>query len=417
MDTCAELSYAIPTIRARIAAQGGKSTTMNARVQSSISIPRVAAIVTVGVIGAIVTIVMPGILAALIASRGLSVAQAAMITSVEMVGMAIATVTTAPLLATVDRRALLIAALAIAATGDLGAAGTSGYVSLLSFRFVAGFGEGALIASMSAAIAATGQPDRLFALFMTVNLLVSMGLLRAFPVLAKTWGAAGVYGALLLLTLAGVFCIPAFPRRAVAAPAAHGGIRGILKLLREPPVALGVFACLILFVGVGMVWPLMGQLGASYGMPLEKVDAALGNSALVGVFSGLFTFWLGTRVGRRVPLIVGSCGLLATTAALALSGAASWFDFATIVFMFSWVIATAYYLGTLAHVDVTGRAATLGLAMQQAGLVVGPALAAALVQGNRFHSALWSSCGTFALALITVSAADRLAVSYRQRTA
>jgi hypothetical protein len=55
--------------------------------------------------------------------------------------------------------------------------------------------------------------------------------------------------------------------------------------------------------------------------------------------------------------------------------------------------------------------------MQQTGLFIGPALAAALVEGDQFHTALWSSCGAFALALAAVLAADRLAASQKQRAA
>jgi hypothetical protein len=53
--------------------------------------------------------------------------------------------------------------------------------------------------------------------------------------------------------------------------------------------------------------------------------------------------------------------------------------------------------------------------MQQTGLFIGPALAAALVESNQFHTALWTSCGTFALALAAVLTADRLAASQKQR--
>ena len=394
---------------------------MNARVDStpSESVARTLALLMVGVIGASVTIVMPGILAALIPLRGLSVSQAAMIASLEMVGMTIATVTVAPFFATINRRRLLIAALVIASIGHVGAAASTGYMPLLGFRLIAGFGEGALIASMSAAIATTRQPDRLFALFITINLLVSMALLRAFPVLSKHWGVQGVYGILLLLTFTGAFCVSSFPSRVVAAPggqAATGGADTRLsKLLSDPPIALGLFATLILFIGIGMVWPLMGQLGASYGMTPEAVGAALGTSAIVGIISGLFTFWLGTRAGRRAPLVVGTCGLLATIAALALSGTASIFGVAAIAFMFSWVVSVAYYLGSLAYFDVTGRAATFGIAMQQTGLFVGPALAAALIHGDRFQSVLWSSSAACALAMIAVLAADSLAASRRRQ--
>ncbi len=161
----------------------------------------------------------------------------------------------------------------------------------------------------------------------------------------------------------------------------------------------------------------MGQLGAAYGMSPDEVGTALGASAIIGVISGLFTFWLGTRVGRRIPLIVGTGGLVLTTAWLAIGGGASTFGFAVCTFMFSWVVSVAYYLGSLAHFDVTGRAATFGLAMQQSGLFVGPALAAVVVRGSSLLPALWSSCVVFALALAAVLAADVLAGShYRIRT-
>jgi predicted MFS family arabinose efflux permease len=368
-------------------------------------------ILLVGILGSCMSLIMPGVLEQLVRVRGFSVPQVALLASIEMVGMTVAIVAAAPLMSSFDRRKFLAIALALAALGQVGAALTPGYPLFATWRLLAGLGEGAMLASMSAAIAGTTQPDRLFAVYLTSNMLVSMAFLRVLPLLAGNAGIMVIYGSLGLLTALCACCLSAFPRqapRSLLAPEIQPQ-GGVLRLLARPQIAASLLGTLVFFIGIGMTWPLMGQLGVSLGHPSAQVAAALANSVVVGAVAGVFTSWLGTRIGRRVPLILSTAGIAGSLLLLVLQGATVSFALATGAFMLAWVVSTAYYMGTIASLDATGRASTLGVAMQCTGLFLGPALAAALIRDGSFRRPLWGGIALCAVAVMAMMIADRLA--------
>jgi MFS family permease len=70
-------------------------------------------------------------------------------------------------------------------------------VHLYALRLAAGFGEGATIAAVAAALGGTAPPDRNFAIFVACNMLLSAVMFRVLPPLLVGFGINGVFGALL----------------------------------------------------------------------------------------------------------------------------------------------------------------------------------------------------------------------------
>jgi predicted MFS family arabinose efflux permease len=324
--------------------------------------------------------------------------------------MTLSIVASAPFMATFDRRRMLLVALTVAAAGHFGAAVSVNYPVFSAFRLLAGCGEGAMVASMSAAIAGTRQPDRWFAVYLTCNMIVSTIFFRMMPLLQGSSAATAIYACLGTLTVACLMCLPAFPRRGrphgTASDSSAGSAASVAQLLRQPPILLSLIGTLVFFTGIGMAWPLMGQIGVSFGLTSVQVAEALAMSVVAGAVAGVFTSWLGTRLGRRVPLLLSTAGIVVSLLLLVLRGVAEEFALAAATFMSAWVASTAYYMGSVAALDGSGRVSTFGVAMQSTGLFIGPAIAAAVIGGGRYHNALWGGVALCSIAVVAMFAAD-----------
>jgi predicted MFS family arabinose efflux permease len=366
------------------------------------------AMIVIGIMGSCMAIIMPGFLSALSGMRGLTAAQVSIIASVELAATMIATLAVAPLVATRNRRVIALVALLLIMAGNLATGLLWDYNVLAAARIVAGLGEGAVIVVMASSVAATAMPDRIFAIYIASNLVISGVVFSALRVLTAIGHLNWIFFALIALSaVAAAFLplLPAFPpavTRAPGAPAqATGSSAGELGT-----AVIGLAGTLFFFVAIGTAWPLMGQIGASWGTSAEDVAEGLAASSFVGIVCALFVSWLGTRFGRRIPLVIGSCGLIAVMFTLTLRQA-SLFGILCSAFVFWWVFTVPYYMGLMAEADRTGRVVSFSMAMQFGGLALGPLLATLSFKGaSAYAGAIWSGLALFALAMLTMLIAD-----------
>lgn len=93
---------------------------------------------------------------------------------------------------------------------------------------------------------------------------------------------------------------------------------------------------------------------------------------------------LGSRLGRAIPVLVGTLGLAVAMMSLLVTGG-SIFVFAAVSFMAWWIFNGTYYLGVVSALDRSGRLATVTLAIMYLGLTVGQFLAAALLRSGSYR--------------------------------
>src|SRR3546814_3131125 len=72
-----------------------------------------------------------------------------------------------------------------------------------------------------------------------------------------------------------------------------------------------------------------------------------------GIAAGFSAALLGLRCGRRLPLIIGTLALVLSSIGL-VSDTAN-YSLCAILFLFSWVFVTSYFMGTVAAVEDGGR--------------------------------------------------------------
>ena len=328
----------------------------------------------VGVAGAFISIAMPGILMALSQNVDFPPDRAARFASFELGGMFVSTLFLGQILNTRHRRSALAMAMIAIIIGNGASAAFYRSESLPYIRVLSGLGSGLAVAALGAAAASFRSPDRLFATFLSVNMTLVTLYLFFLPRVIST---VGVPGAFVILAGAGVLALAALPffptwyksERAAAVTPTHSS-RSVLPAAS----VLGLLGCFALNLGVGMIWPFMGELGKARSVPPEAISTYLAMSTIAGIAAGIGAAVLALRLGRRLPLGLATLGLTLSATGLTLAGVS--FALCTILFLFFWTFAVAYYMGTVAAVPDNGRGAVLIPAAQQGGLALGPLLSA-----------------------------------------
>ena len=367
------------------------------------------AMMVVGLAANAAITVLPGVLSAFVAAGEATSSQSSRLGAFELAGITVFMFGSGFLLTNLNRRCVALCSVAAIAVGQLVCSWHHSIDFLLVARLCVGLAEGVLIATVTAAIASTASPERLFALWFALNLIVAAAFYAALPVLLSLGQVRGVMCALGALAVVAASTLPWFPPRGPTKPAVPARQRSAVRRgYQAVPVALALSASLILYMGMGAVWPLMTQIGRFNDVEIRTVTGALSAASFVGIGSGLFTSWLGLRMGRAIPVFLGTLGLAVAMGSLLLTGGGI-FAFAAVSFMAWWIFNGTYYLGVVSVLDRSGRLATLTLAIMYLGLTIGQFLAAALLRGGSYRPpiTLGTSLALVALPLIMLTLRTR----------
>jgi predicted MFS family arabinose efflux permease len=155
------------------------------------------------------------------------------------------------------------------------------------------------------------------------------------------------------------------------------------------PAVLALCGILAFNIGIGAVWPLIGQLGISRGVASSVCDATIALAGFAAIAGGIVAAVLGARVGR-LPILT-LCMVCLAIAMLMLKGSFSATEYRVLVlvFMFFWPLSIPFLLGTLAALDPSGRLAALSGAMLPCGMSLGQGLAATRISNGDFAQVIW----------------------------
>jgi predicted MFS family arabinose efflux permease len=277
----------------------------------------------------------------------------------------------APYAARVSRRRLAITATLLAAGGYVLSALAGGYGEVLAARVATGLLCGLVLAAGNAAAAASADPDRFFA-----RVLFAMGaaaglLFLALPQALGPWGYAGGF---LLLGGICVVALPLFgwlPRHAGPAPstARSGGDASAATVVAVAGLLGGVF-----FHGMNTqaMWAFSERIGVRVGLSLEEIGLVLAVTTWVGLLGALLASWLGTRLGRGLPVLGGIAFLTLAMWVVAQSGASEVYTASLVIWGLAFFFVTPYMMGTAAALDRAGRWTVAAGAAQLFGAAFGP---------------------------------------------
>lgn len=343
----------------------------------------------------------PVILDTHISYYGISVARAGDLIAGELCAAAFGTLLVSLRIHCWNRQAMAAGALLVMTLGD----GLTIFVRdaswLVAARLVAGFGHGLALGVFSGAMASSRQPDRMGAIYTVAGVGLTAVVPFASPILQEAIGGGGLYLIFLAAALPAVACLHFFPRRASneTIPSA-GGEDARATPIGAADTALILLAVVICYSALGGFWVYLGQFlqqaGASYARAAQVVG--LGNLALVG--GTLAAAMMGSRFGRRKPLLISLPAIaLACVSFNLVPGSQFAYTVATILTFLAFGFFWPYCLGLWSAVDASGRVAVMGFATASLSIGIGPFVAARIVERAGLGAVIWTSSALFALSI------------------
>ena len=349
---------------------------------------------------------LPVAVGALIDGAGLDAGQAGWVASLELAGMALSALVLAPRVAALSLRSVAFGAAGVALSAHALSALAEGFGALALTRLMAGLAEGAIVAAGNALIATSRDPDRFAARVEIVGGLAAAALLVALPYVAAAHAQRGVFLAMAVVVVA---CLPLLawvPRRALA-PHHAGGLR-VAFGRRAFPVLLAGF---LLTSGESAIWAFLERIGVRAGVPPASIGLLLGASTLVGLMGAGLAAWLGTRIGRRLPLVLGIAAQALACWAVANAETTSPYVVATLAYALAFFFVQPYLVGTAAFIDPQGRVVAAYAGVVLIGGGVGPGLGGMLVEWLSYPALGWqlvvASAGAILAILPLAGALDR----------
>ncbi|MCH7866053.1 MAG: MFS transporter [Myxococcales bacterium] len=331
----------------------------------------------------------PIIVQALIDS-GLGTQQAGDLGTVELTMLAIASTVVTPFVTRVSHRKLAMGGAILAIIGLLISVMSVSYGAMLIGRVITGTGSGLAISGANAAVAARNDAERIFALIWTMGGGITAALAYGLPYVVTGGNYPMGFGILLVLCCAGLpFMVwvppqPDLPEDRSTASEGEPSHEGAdtTPSLYGPASIMALFGMFIYSVAEMALWNFGFYIPVQAGVPEEVIGAILGVTVLMGLAGGAFAAWLGTRMGRVGPIIVGSLLSVAGRWIFIASSTTEWVFFGGLLWGLGFYFVTPYQIGLVAALDRHGRLAVLAGGAMNFGYAVGPTIAGRVLEGR-----------------------------------
>lgn len=176
------------------------------------------------------------------------------------------------------------------------------------------------------------------------------------------------------------------------------------NILRQPRAVWAVaFACVIAFMGIGLVDPILPSIAADLDATPTETELLFTSYLLVTGAMMFFTSWVSSRIGARWTLLIGLALIVAFAAAAGFSGSVE-----TIIgFRAGWGLGNALFISTALATIVgaasggSGAAIILYEAALGVGIAIGPLLGGLL--GNvSWRGPFFGTAALMAVALVAI---------------
>ncbi|SDL26461.1 Predicted arabinose efflux permease, MFS family [Modicisalibacter muralis] len=354
------------------------------------SLVAIAAAVAISFVGNAVVMGMPLMVGALADYLHFNPQQVGWMASADLGGMFLASLFTAAVVSRVNRRVLATAGILIAIGANYLSTQFHAFESLLVVRLIAGFGGGICYSTGIACLAITSKTGRNFSIMMFGLVAINAIELYTIPSLTATWGIDGIF---LAFCVAFALCLGVIPFLYPHTPAKPTVAQNEDRDMPKPrlPTYLPL-ACLLavscFYITIGSFWAFIERAG---------VDAGLGDAFIANVLTlgNVFTLagcvaavWLSNRAGQSRVLMAALAGMAGVLGLLAVDIGATTFVIGTFGFCIAWLFTDIFQLGTLSHIDGSGRYAALVPAAQGLAQTAAPATAGFLLSQQLGYSAV-----------------------------
>ncbi len=203
-------------------------------------------------------------------------------------------------------------------------------------------------------------------------------------------------------------CVPFLPPQQTAQQIASESARAQQGPTSTALIGMALGATLLFEACIGAVWNNITLIAGKSGYAEAEINAGLANAMIVGIAAGIASGVLADKLGRVLPLAVGVGAILVSQLLLKFAPGQVPFVVIAMSFFFAWFFTLPYFVGVVAALDATGRAAVASIVVQTGGLMLGPLFAAEVIRGNdHYPNILWVGLVTAALCLVLVLPAAR----------
>jgi len=332
----------------------------------------------------------PFIVQALIES-GFTHEQAGNFGTIELTTLALGTLLLTPLVPHISHRKLSFGGVIVAAVGVVILGMADQFASLAIGRVIKGTGSAMAISGANAAVAARSDAERIFAVIWTLGGGVTAALAASLPRVVTGGNYPDTYAVLFTLCVFAaplILWLPARPEAMDANGAAelaeqsasHGrfGVYGPMAIL----VLVAIF---IYSVAEQALWQFSYEIAVGDGFDETVIGEILGLTAVMGLLGGFFAAWLGMRLGRVIPIVVGTLLSLAGRWIYISGGSLEMLWIGGLFWGLGFYFVSPYQIGLAATLDRQGRIAVASAGAMNFGYGLGPTLAGHIRQFEFDH--------------------------------
>ncbi|NKB35702.1 MAG: MFS transporter [Gammaproteobacteria bacterium] len=327
-------------------------------------------------VGYLSYMLMPLQIGALIESLGLNEAEAGVIATSELIALAVSLFVIAPKIARYSKRQLGMVGVCLVIIGHSLSASSDSYTTLLIYRVLTGIGAGMVLAAGNAVVAASINPQRLFAVVLTVGQLQAACLLFVMPEFTIRWGHSGAYGFLAGWTCLMLFFLTLLPGRQSHAEESHSTIISIdWKILLLPTV----LAMMLVGTSDSSLWTFQERIARSLGLEEATIGLVLGAALISGVLGAATSAVIGNRLGKGLPVAISMSWMAMCYLLITVTKNPAIYIAAELSYLFAYGFAIPYLFGINAELDKSGGAMVAANACNLTGNAIGPVCAGYLI--------------------------------------
>ncbi|WP_395646752.1 MFS transporter [Terricaulis sp.] len=341
--------------------------------------------------------IMAAIVTGLIDALHFSERQAGFIASANVYGAAAGALCAVALVRHVPWRPFAIAALCTMICIDVASSFLTELNVLIGVRFVHGLVGGGLVGISYGVFSRTKSPDRVFGMLLAVQFgLGGLGTML-LPRLVPIYGASALFFALAAFSVIALAMVPFLAEYRV-----ERGAKGEAQKIEAAPLVLSLAAVFLFQLGNMGLAAYMIELGRHFGLSTDFSSAAVGGASWISIAGALLVVAIGTRMGRWIPLLVGSVLAVVGTIAFLRSADPIVYIAANCITGVAWAFIIAYLLGMAAEFDRGGRTAAAAGFVSKMGLASGPFLAGALLETQPYSVLVYGSAVVLVLSALAM---------------
>lgn len=355
-------------------------------------------------IGLLAMLVLPFVIGATMNGLQLDESKAGLLGTAEFLGVMVGSLSLAPFMGKIPRRAVAIVGACLAIGGNAASMLQASFDGLLMIRPLVGLGCGLALAVGNATVASAENPEKLAGQMSMLFVVLMVIAMQAFAYVSEQWGYIGVYGALAVFMLAVVGCLFWLPQHVKVEPLSNS---------EHPHAHKGLFSKASLFMLVAMLafalrdtmmWSFAERIGLAAGYEAADLGSLFSVQAVIGIVGPLIASVIGSRLGLRVPVILGICFTgLVTFTILQSSGAKLPYTIAVLGISGTYFYALTYLTALAAELDTEGRVVAASGGFLVAGVAAGPAVSGFLIVQGGYNLSSWVNVAIVMLTLVLVS--------------